>query len=279
MTLAHRVLLLLGPIAPAGKAARRRVLRSGYPALRALSRRLQPPEAAALAFPVVERPRVSVIIPVDHQYSKLGEILNSIGPSPGGPAFEVIAVVDGSSDHMFRALTHVPGLITVRNKWKLGRPASWNRGAQDARGEYLVFLDPGALVMPEALAALAQTFEEMPETGLAGAKVLHADGRLLEAGGALWRDGNATPYGQFDDADHPQYNFAREVDYCSGACLMVPRALFFELGGFDTEGTFEHYGEMDLAFKIHHSGHKVIYQPRAQVIQHDRERKTRAHRV
>ncbi len=177
---------------------------------------------------------MSVIIPVCNQYWKTLECLQAISQSPGGPSYEVIVVDDRSTDRTLRILRGIPGLVTVKNARRLGRNASYNRGAQEARGEYLAFLDPDALVMPGWLSALAQTFEVMPRTGLAGAKLILPDGRLLEAGGTLWRDGGGTSYGKFGDVDHPSYNFAREVDYCSGGCLMVSRALFLEVGGFHT---------------------------------------------
>ncbi len=198
------------------------------------------------------------------------ECLHSISVSPDGPPREVIVVDDLSIDRTFRSLSRVPGLLTLRNDRKLGPIASCNRGACAARGEYLVFLNPRALVAPGWLAALEQTFHDLPGTGLAGAKLVSPDGRLLEAGAALWRDASNRAYGTFEDVDHPRYNFAREVDYCSGGSLMVPRALFLELGGFDRDRSLEHFSEIDLAFRICHAGHKVIYQPRAQVIQHHR---------
>jgi O-antigen biosynthesis protein len=312
MTLAHRVGPLLGPIAPPGSARRRvlrfafhaaralpKLLKPQYVAhevatlwdslrlqlallscrdplakeqMRSSARYRWRSIIGSFAFPVVDHPRVSVIIPVCNQFWKTLECLQAISTSSGSPAYEVIVVDDLSTDRTSRILSGIPGLLTLKNNRKLGTIASCDRGAEKARGEYLVFLNQDARVMRGGLTALAQTFELMPKTGLAGAKLILPDGRLLEAGGALWRDGGGTSYGKFGDVDHPSYNFAREVDFCSGGCLMVTRALFLEIGGFDAGHEADAREEIDLAMRIRHTGHKVIYQPLASVVQSDRAR-------
>src|SRR5262249_18375351 len=119
------------------------------------------------------------------------------------------------------------------------------------------------------LDALIGTFQTIPNTGLAGAKLIYPDGRLQEAGGIIWRDASGWNYGNGDDPDHPRFNFVREVDYCSGACIIVPRGLFDELGGFDSCYAPAYYEDTDLAFKIREAGRKVIYQPMARIIHHE----------
>ena len=179
----------------------------------------------------------------------------------------MIVIDDRSSDRTSRLLAQVPGLLKLRNDRRLGVYGSLNRGVREARGDLLVFLNQDTLVSPGWLGALAQTFCDFPGTGLAGTKLVRPDGRLKEAGASLWRDASAWAYGESDDADHPWYNFAREVDYCTG-CFMVPRELFLELGGFDTEQA-DAFADADLAFRISQSGHKVIYQSVSRVFQHD----------
>ena len=308
-TVAHRIRRVLGPIAPPGTARRRllrrgyRILKSLAKlrnrryvsrqiatlwdrailsvAIRIcrdpLARERLRDEApcrwreilASLAFPVRDHVDVSIVIAVHNHFWRTLQCLHAIQSATDGPAYEVIVVDDCSTDRTPRILNKVAGVVTLRNERKGGFIASRNRGAVKARGEHLVFLEQDVLVTPGWLGALVRTFQESPGTGLAGAKAVDSGGRLLEAGAVLWRDGSAWAYGKLDQVDHPRYNFAREVDYCSAGCVMIRRALFLELGGFDSESQTDAYDHADLAFRIRHSGHQVIYQPLAKIVERD----------
>jgi GT2 family glycosyltransferase len=234
-----------------------------------LALRIRPHRPAPLdppRFPFLDRVDVSIIIPVFNHCRDTLLCLESIARNTSKPSYEVIVVDDASTDETSQILADAKGLAYLRNDQNLGFIASCNRGAAVARGDYLLFLNNDALVLPGWLEALERTFKDIPSTGLAGAKLLFPDGRLQEAGGVIWRDASGWNYGRDDDPDHPKYNFAREVDYCSGACVMVPRALFQRLGGYDNHYKPAYYEDTDLAFKIHHAGHKVIYQPLARIV-------------
>jgi glycosyltransferase involved in cell wall biosynthesis len=100
-----------------------------------------------------------------------------------------------------------------------------------------------------------------------GGKILLANGDLQEAGDIVWSDGRALGYGRGDNANRPQYNFRRPVDFCSGAFLLTPRALFSELGGFSLKYLPAYYEDTDYCMKVWAHGLRVIYEPRA-VIRH-----------
>ena len=107
-----------------------------------------------------------------------------------------------------------------------------------------------------------------PDAGVVGGKLLYPDGRVQEAGAMVFRDGSAAKFGAFDPAlTAPIYNFVRDVDYCSGALLATPRALFEELDGFDVAYSPGYYEDTDYCFRVREHGLRVIYQP-ASVIVH-----------
>jgi glycosyltransferase involved in cell wall biosynthesis len=132
-----------------------------------------------------------------------------------------------------------------------------------------VLLNNDTQVQDGWLDALSDTFRQHPDTGLAGARLLYPDGRLQEAGGIIFKNGSGWNYGKGDDADRPEYRFVREVDYCSGACIMMPAELFRELGGLDERYAPAYYEDTDLAFRVREHGLRVRVQPEASVIHHE----------
>jgi O-antigen biosynthesis protein len=221
---------------------------------------------AMLPIRVDEAPLVSVIIPV---YGKINFTLNclsSISENLPLAAFEVIVVDDCSPDSSVDILSKVKGIRVQRNENNQGFIRSCNIGAKAAKGQYLYFLNNDTIVTTGWLDELLRTFHEFPGTGLVGSKLVYPDGRLQEAGGIIWNDASGWNYGNGKDKDHINFNYARDVDYCSGASIMISKKLFFELGMFDNYFAPAYYEDTDLAFKVREKGLRVIYQPLSEVI-------------
>ena len=231
---------------------------------------VEPPEPTRpIEFPVHQQVEVSIIIPVFNQFRFTQACLAAVQEHHVTEPFEVIVVDDCSTDETTEAVPRIPGIVYVRNETNSGFIVSCNCGAEKARGKYLVFLNNDTLVRNGWLNALVNTFAEEPEAGIVGSKLIYPDGLLQEAGGIIWRDASGWNYGKFDDPAKPEYNYLREVDYCSAAALMIPKLLFQSVGGFDQRYAPAYYEDTDLAFKVRQAGYKVLYQPQSEVIHYE----------
>jgi GT2 family glycosyltransferase len=219
-----------------------------------------------LRFAACQEPIISIVIPVFNQPLYTYSCLKSIAVNTVDPPYEVIVVDDCSDPETMEMLRMVENIRVLRNETNLGFIKSCNRGAGEAKGQYLVILNNDTIVTKGWLQALLKTYEFDSETGLVGCKLIYPDGQLQEAGGIFWKDGSAWNYGKLDDQNKPAYNYIREVDYCSGACLMIPRQLFHDAGMFDEGYAPAYYEDADLAFKVREMGRKVYYQPGAVVV-------------
>jgi len=219
--------------------------------------------------PRAARPLVSIIIPVYNQWKYTASCLRSIVQARNEADFEVIVVDDHSQDQTARRLASVEGLELISNPQNIGFVGSCNRGAEAARGKYIVLLNNDTQVLDGWLDSLLETFERFPDTGLAGARLIYPDGRLQEAGGIVFRDGSGWNYGRDDQADRPEYSYTREVDYCSGACVILPASLFHQLNGFDPRYAPAYYEDTDLAFRVREAGFKVRVQAATTIIHHE----------
>jgi GT2 family glycosyltransferase/glycosyltransferase involved in cell wall biosynthesis len=211
--------------------------------------------------------RTSIILLCHNEIELTFQCLRSLLREVALDDAEIIVVDNASSDETRRVLSHFGALIrTIRLDSHVGRAGGNNEGARAARGEYLVFLGNDTVVLPGWLKSLCEVAENEPQAGAVGSMLVYPDWTLREAGGIVWRSGEASPYGQGKSPEDPRYNFSREADYCNGASLLIRRDLFERLGGFDARYAPARYEDADICFGVRSLGYKVIYQPHSRII-------------
>ena len=157
----------------------------------------------------------------------------------------------------------------VEHPRNLGFLLSCNEAARHTAAEFIMFLNNDTEVQPGWLDSSVELLRRRADAGAVGSKLIYPDGRLQEAGGIIWKDGSGWNFGRGDDPENPVYNYVREVDYVSGAALLVRTALFRQLAGFDPAYTPAYCEDSDLAFRLREAGYTTLYQPRSVVMHHE----------
>lgn len=226
-------------------------------------------ELGPIAVPHSDHPVVSVIVPVHGKWPYTRQCLRFLGGHRVSVPFEVVVVDDASPDDSAEMLAACDGVRLVRAERNLGFVGACNLGAEHARGEHLFFLNNDAEVTESWLDILVRTMDSDERIGLVGAKLVYPDGRLQECGGIVWSDGTGWNLGRNGTPNGAEHNVLRDVDYCSGAAILVRARVFREAGGFDTRYSPAYYEDTDLAFAVRAAGFRTVVQPEAVVVHHE----------
>jgi len=184
------------------------------------------------------------------------------------PEVEVVVVDNASTDgSVERAKAEFPAIRVVRNRRNAGFGAGNNAGAARARGTFLVFLNPDAVVTEGWLEALVRPLAEDPSVGLVTPKVLlrKDPDRINVAGLNVHLSGISMCRG----LGSPRASLGEEAEIAaiSGVAFATRRDVFEAIDGFD-EDFFLYLEDVDLSVQAWLAGYRCLYVPRA-VVLHD----------
>ena len=226
-------------------------------------------ENGKVRFKICSEPKVSIIIPCYNQVDYTYRCLLSIRKYTEDVDYEVIVADDVSTDATKELEKFVEGANIIHAKQNQGFLGNCNDAANQARGKYIMFLNNDTEVTEHWLSSLVELLEKDSSIGMTGSKLVFPDGKLQEAGGIIWKDGSGWNYGRGDDPDKFDYNYIKDVDFISGAAILIRHSLWNSIGGFDKRYTPAYCEDCDLAFEVRKAGFRVVYQPLSKVIHYE----------
>jgi GT2 family glycosyltransferase/lipopolysaccharide/colanic/teichoic acid biosynthesis glycosyltransferase len=228
---------------------------------------------------------LSIIIVNYNVKEFLQNLLHSIEKASLNISNEILIVDNASDDGSVELIREkFPSVKLISNTENLGFGKANNQALEIATGNFLLLINPDAIVSEDTLDNMMRFFENNPKAGLAGCKILNPDGTLQLA----CRRSFPGPWTSFCKVTglsnlfpksklFARYNLTYldedqtyEVDAISGSFMMMRKEIYDKVGGFDEE--FFMYGEdLDLCYRIQQAGFKVFYSHTTQIIHYKGE--------
>jgi GT2 family glycosyltransferase/SAM-dependent methyltransferase len=218
-------------------------------------------------------PLVSIIIPHQAGTEILLDCLAALEADASHRNTEVILVDNGSSDGSVAAtVERFPSVRVIRLETNQGYAGGCNQGIRASRGDYVLLLNDDTKVAAGCVGALVEVMEADPSVGACQPKIRSLrEPTHFEYSGAAGglMDIYAYPFSRGRlmgdvEEDRGQYDDAIEIFWASGVCMLIRRATLERAGLFD-ETFFAYMEEIDLCWRIHLQGLRIVYVPRSVV--------------
>lgn len=179
--------------------------------------------------------------------------------------FEIIIVNNDQEKKLEKIQTIFSKIKIINNKNNFGFGQAINVGAKNARGEFLFFLNPDSELVETVIPIILKEFEKNLKIAALSPKVIGENGEKQS-----WIFGKKMNLGQliknnFLGDKEEKNEKEKEVDWVSGASMVIRKKDFNEVGGFD-EKFFLYFEDMDLCLRLKEKGKKAIYFPLVKIM-------------
>jgi len=226
----------------------------------------------------VPLPRVSAIVLNYRSPRDTVQCVNALLTQTIAETLEILVVDNKSDDEsigLIRAqFGHTPQVRIIEHRGNLGYGRGNNLAARNARGEFLLILNPDNTLPPDATWQMLRVLRSREDVGIVGPALVHSDGTVRPSARRFPTISDLLRKRLFPDAWQATYKremrqFGNDepvqVDWLVGACLLMRTALFRRLGGFD-ERYFLFFEDIDLCRRAKLLGKNVLYLPRVRVL-------------
>ncbi|MDM8553172.1 glycosyltransferase [Desulfococcaceae bacterium HSG7] len=225
---------------------------------------------------VLQKPLVSIIISVNNKERYFKQCVATILEKTQYPFFEVIGVSDYPAKHTLKIKKNFgksnKNIEFVKSVEKFITSKDLNQAAKRARGRYIIFLSDGLEIVTAGWIEALAEHSQRNEVGAVGGKYYLPDGRLVHAGILIGIAGGIgyshKSFHKDDVGYYARTHIIRNVSGVAGACMMVEKNLFEQIGGFD-EKNFPHtYYDIDFCLRLRKKGYLNIFTPYCEAVFH-----------
>ena len=194
-----------------------------------------------------------------------------------GDNYEVIIIDNASTDDSVNLIKNkFPSFKLICSQVNLGFGKANNLGVKHSQGDRILFLNTDTVLVENTPKILSDYLNQYKEIGIISPRITFRDGSYQLSCGKLpnlviefidkIRYGLDRKWHHvFGSLYNKQYATVQEMGWLTGACLMMRRDVFEQLGGFD-ESFFMYFEDKDICKRVHEAGWKVVYYPKTSLI-------------
>lgn len=231
-----------------------------------------------IRYAVLGEPKISIIIPNKDHVGDLRRCIDSITSKSSYENYEIIVVENNSVSteifEYYETIKKHPAIQVVTYKGEFNYSAINNLGAQSATGDYILLLNNDTEVITRSWMEEMLMYAQREDVGAVGCMLYYPDYTIQHAGVVLGLGAHRT-------AGHSHYGLAKEnlgymgrlcysqdVSAVTGACLMVKKALFDELGGLSEEFAVA-LNDVDFCIRLRERGYLNVFTPFAELFHYE----------